>query len=108
MDWGIHYKNRQIETSESSNALANTQGGPHEVPRTISPLDDRFGAHNYHPLPVVIAEARGCKVWDPEGRMYFDFLSAYSAVNQGHLHPRIVAAVKDQLDRSHAYIAGVP
>lgn len=62
-------------------------------------LDDTFGAHNYHPLPVVIAQARGCKVKDPEGKTYFDFLSAYSAVNQGHLHPHIVAAVKDQLDR---------
>lgn len=62
-------------------------------------LDDSFGAHNYHPLPVVIAEARGCKVRDPEGRSYFDFLSAYSAVNQGHLHPRIVNAAKEQLDR---------
>ncbi|MFZ3111090.1 MAG: ornithine--oxo-acid transaminase [Rectinemataceae bacterium] len=62
-------------------------------------LDDSFGAHNYHPLPVVIAEARGCKVKDPEGRTYFDFLSAYSAVNQGHLHPRIIGAVKAQLER---------
>ena len=62
-------------------------------------LDERFGAHNYHPLPVVIAEAKGCKVRDPEGRTYFDFLSAYSAVNQGHLHPRIVAAVKSQLEK---------
>lgn len=62
-------------------------------------LDDTFGAHNYHPLPVVIAEAKGCKVKDPEGKTYFDFLSAYSAVNQGHLHPRIVSAVKDQLER---------
>lgn len=62
-------------------------------------LDEMFGAHNYHPLPVVIAEAQGCKVKDPEGRTYFDFLSAYSAVNQGHLHPRIIAAAKDQLDK---------
>lgn len=62
-------------------------------------LDDTFGAHNYHPLPVVIAEAKGCKVKDPEGKSYYDFLSAYSAVNQGHLHPRIVDAVKDQLER---------
>jgi len=62
-------------------------------------LDATFGAHNYHPLPVVIAEAKGCKVKDPEGRIYFDFLSAYSAVNQGHLHPRIIDAVKDQLEK---------
>ncbi|HWR11380.1 MAG TPA: ornithine--oxo-acid transaminase [Rectinemataceae bacterium] len=62
-------------------------------------LDATFGAHNYHPLPVVIAEAKGCKVKDPEGKVYFDFLSAYSAVNQGHLHPRIIEAVKDQLEK---------
>jgi len=62
-------------------------------------LDERFGARNYHPLPVVISQARGCKVEDPEGREYFDFLSAYSAVNQGHLHPHIVQAVEEQLGR---------
>lgn len=62
-------------------------------------LDNRYGAHNYHPIPVVISKARGCKVWDPEGREYYDFLSAYSAVNQGHLHPHIVAAAKAQLER---------
>jgi len=62
-------------------------------------LDERYGAHNYHPLPVVISWAEGCKVRDPEGKSYFDFLSAYSAVNQGHRHPRIVAAARDQLDR---------
>ncbi|MFZ2636751.1 MAG: ornithine--oxo-acid transaminase [Rectinemataceae bacterium] len=62
-------------------------------------LDERYGAHNYHPLPVVISEAKGCKVVDPEGKTYFDFLSAYSAVNQGHLHPHIVRAAKEQLDK---------
>ena len=62
-------------------------------------LDERYGAHNYHPLPIVIAKASGCIVTDPEGRNYLDFLSAYSALNQGHLHPRIVAAAKEQLDR---------
>lgn len=51
-------------------------------------LESQYGAHNYHPLPVVIAEAKGVKVKDPEGKEYFDFLSAYSAVNQGHLHPK--------------------
>jgi len=62
-------------------------------------MDEQYGAHNYHPLPVVIAKASGCVVTDPEGRRYLDFLSAYSALNQGHLHPRIVAAAKAQLDR---------
>jgi len=61
-------------------------------------LDEKYGAHNYHPLPVVIAWAEGCKVRDPEGKTYFDFLSAYSAVNQGHRHPKIIAAARAQLD----------
>ncbi|MDP3177708.1 MAG: aminotransferase class III-fold pyridoxal phosphate-dependent enzyme, partial [Spirochaetaceae bacterium] len=61
-------------------------------------LDEKYGANNYHPLPVVIATAEGCRVTDPEGKTYYDFLSAYSAVNQGHRHPKIVKAVRDQLD----------
>ncbi|HOT59585.1 MAG TPA: aminotransferase class III-fold pyridoxal phosphate-dependent enzyme [Spirochaetales bacterium] len=62
-------------------------------------LDETYGAHNYHPLPVVISRAEGVKVWDPEGREYFDFLSAYSAVNQGHRHPKIIKAVMDQCQK---------
>jgi ornithine--oxo-acid transaminase len=62
-------------------------------------LTEKVGAHNYHPLPVVIARAEGVWVEDPEGRRYMDFLSAYSAVNQGHRHPRIIQALKDQADR---------
>ena len=62
-------------------------------------MDETYGAHNYHPLPVVLSKAKGVKVIDPEGKEYFDFLSAYSAVNQGHLHPKIVKAVREQLDR---------
>jgi ornithine--oxo-acid transaminase len=59
-------------------------------------LDEKYGAHNYHPLPVVISWALGTKVKDPDGKEYFDFLSAYSAVNQGHRHPRIIKALVDQ------------
>ena len=62
-------------------------------------LESIHGAHNYHPIPVVIAKAEGPWVWDVEGKKYLDCLSAYSAVNQGHLHPKIVKALKDQLDR---------
>ncbi len=62
-------------------------------------LEEEFGAHNYHPLDVVINRARGVWVWDVAGRKYLDFLAAYSAVNQGHCHPRIVAALKEQADR---------
>jgi ornithine--oxo-acid transaminase len=59
-------------------------------------LEDQYGAHNYHPLPVVLSEGRGCYVWDVEGKQYFDFLSAYSAVNQGHCHPRIIDVMVKQ------------
>ena len=61
-------------------------------------LDATFGAHNYHPIPVVIAKAKGVYVWDPEGKKYIDMLSCYSALNQGHRHPKIIAAAKKQLD----------
>ncbi len=61
--------------------------------------EDKFGAHNYHPLPVVLDKGQGVFVWDVEGRKYFDFLSAYSAVNQGHCHPKIVSAMKDQAEK---------
>ena len=56
-------------------------------------LEDQFGAHNYHPLPVVLSRGEGVHVWDVEGKQYYDFLSAYSAVNQGHCHPKIVGAM---------------
>jgi len=58
--------------------------------------EERYGAHNYHPLPVVLEKGKGIYVWDVEGKRYFDFLSAYSAVNQGHCHPAIVKALADQ------------
>ena len=59
-------------------------------------MESRYGAHNYHPLPVVLAKGSGAKVWDVEGKEYYDFLSAYSAVNQGHCHPKIVEAMCEQ------------
>ena len=62
----------------------------------IIDLEYKFGAHNYHPLPVVLNEGKGVFVWDVEGRKYYDFLSAYSAVNQGHCHPEIIKALIDQ------------
>ena len=58
--------------------------------------EDKFGAHNYHPLPVVLEKGEGVFVWDVEGKKYFDFLSAYSAVNQGHCHPKIINALIEQ------------
>ncbi len=65
----------------------------------IIKMTETFGAHNYHPLPIVIARAERIWVYDPAGRKYLDMLSAYSAVNQGHRHPRIIQALKDQADR---------
>lgn len=59
-------------------------------------LEDKYGAHNYHPLPVVLSKGEGVYVWDVEGKRYYDFLSAYSAVNQGHCHPKIVGAMVNQ------------
>ena len=61
-------------------------------------IEEKFGAHNYHPLPVVLERGKGVFVWDVEGKRYYDFLSAYSAVNQGHCHPQIINALKNQAD----------
>ncbi|TFH34121.1 MAG: ornithine--oxo-acid transaminase [Bacteroidia bacterium] len=61
--------------------------------------EDKYGAHNYHPLPVVLERGEGPFVWDVEGKRYYDFLSAYSAVNQGHCHPKIIAALTDQASK---------
>ena len=59
-------------------------------------LENEYGAHNYHPLPVVLERGEGVFVWDVEGKKYYDFLSAYSAVNQGHCHPKIINALYEQ------------
>lgn len=66
------------------------------TPKDYMDRESKFGAHNYHPLPVVLEKGKGVKVWDVEGKEYYDFLSAYSAVNQGHCHPKIVKALTDQ------------
>ena len=62
-------------------------------------LENKYGAHNYHPLPVVLSKGEGVYVWDVEGKKYYDFLSAYSAVNQGHCHPTIIKALNDQANK---------
>ena len=62
-------------------------------------LQEKYGAHNYHPLPVVVSKAKGVWVWDVEGKKYIDMLSSYSAINQGHMHPRIVKAAVDQMKK---------
>jgi ornithine--oxo-acid transaminase len=65
----------------------------------IIALENQYGAHNYHPLPVVLSKGEGVYVWDVDGKKYFDFLSAYSAVNQGHCHPRIIGALTEQAQK---------
>lgn len=62
-------------------------------------LENQYGAHNYHPLPVVLKEGKGVFIWDVEGKKYYDFLSAYSAVNQGHCHPKIIQALMEQAQK---------
>ena len=59
-------------------------------------LEEKYGAHNYHPLPVVLEKGEGVFLWDIDGKRYYDFLSGYSAVNQGHCHPRIIATLIEQ------------
>ncbi|KAI9009675.1 ornithine aminotransferase [Gaertneriomyces semiglobifer] len=71
----------------------------HHSSEEIISLENTYGAHNYHPLPVVFSRGQGAHVWDPEGRQYLDFLSAYSAVNQGHCHPKIIKALCDQAQK---------
>ena len=67
--------------------------------KNIIDLELKYGAHNYHPLPVVLEKGDGVFVWDVEGKKYYDFLSAYSAVNQGHCHPNIIAALNKQASK---------
>ena len=74
---------------------------PATTPRAqqLMALEDQYGAHNYHPLPVVLTRGAGVFLWDVDGKQYYDFLSAYSAVNQGHCHPRIIGALTEQAQR---------
>ena len=67
--------------------------------KKIIDLELKYGAHNYHPLPVVLNKGAGVFVWDVEGEKYYDCLSAYSAVNQGHCHPKIISALSEQADK---------
>lgn len=71
----------------------------HDSAKNAISLEDQYGAHNYHPLPVVLSEGKGALVWDVNGKQYYDFLSSYSAVNQGHCHPCIIKALTDQAQK---------
>jgi ornithine--oxo-acid transaminase len=98
-----HVTSSSSSSSSSSSAAASNDSFPYSVRKVSSQeameLENRYGAHNYHPLDVVISKASGCHVWDAEGVPYYDFLSAYSAVNQGHCHPKIVNVLKEQADK---------
>lgn len=87
-----------------ADGVASSNGGgisKYHAASTKSAIDaeNEYAAHNYHPLPVVFSRGEGVHVWDPEGRQYLDFLSAYSAVNQGHCHPELVKALTEQASR---------
>ncbi len=71
----------------------------HSRSQELMALEDQYGAHNYHPLPVVLSRGEGVHLWDVDGKHYYDFLSAYSAVNQGHCHPRIIGALTEQAQK---------
>ena len=86
---GVGAARRALSLKAASQPLSS------EAQRLIA-LEESHGAHNYHPLPVVLERGKGVHVWDVDGKRYLDFLSAYSAVNQGHAHPKILAALSGQ------------
>eukprot|EP00698_Gefionella_okellyi_P025090 TRINITY_DN9073_c0_g1_i1.p1 TRINITY_DN9073_c0_g1~~TRINITY_DN9073_c0_g1_i1.p1 ORF type:complete len:441 (-),score=85.71 TRINITY_DN9073_c0_g1_i1:71-1393(-) len=94
----LHLLRRNFASAANRMAAPNADAVstlPRSAGRMIE-LENQYGAHNYHPIPVVLSRGQGVRVWDTEGKSYFDFLSAYSAVNQGHCHPKIVDALVKQ------------
>ena len=91
----------QKPSKPNAQASSSSSASRYHASSTKQAMEDEsaYAAHNYHPLPVVFARARGSTAWDPEGRQYLDFLSAYSAVNQGHCHPELVKALTAQAQR---------
>lgn len=90
---------RAATASTAPDADGHVCAAPSARQQAFIEREDAFGAHNYAPLPVVIARGQGPFLWDVDGGRYFDFLSGYSAVSQGHAHPKIVGALKRQADR---------
>ena len=88
-------------TAPAFNPVGTPDPSRYHAPSTKDAIhaEHTYAAHNYHPLPIVFARASGAKVWDPEGKEYLDFLSAYSAVNQGHCHPELIKALTEQASR---------
>mmetsp|Transcript_15927 Transcript_15927/g.41184 ORF Transcript_15927/g.41184 Transcript_15927/m.41184 type:complete len:439 (+) Transcript_15927:47-1363(+) len=87
---------RGLRTAAAARGGAAPAGSLTPAETELMDLEDKNGAHNYHPIPAVLSKGKGTKVWDVNGKEYFDFLSAYSAVNQGHCHPKIIGALVDQ------------
>ncbi|KAI9465115.1 ornithine-oxo-acid aminotransferase [Russula earlei] len=94
-----HANGKNTSTAPAAEARAHSTATVDLSSADVIRLEHEYGAHNYHPVPVVFDRALGAKVWDPEGNEYIDMLSAYSAVNQGHCHPRIVATLVEQAQR---------
>lgn len=88
--------NFELKFTQQKTTIMNTTTENKLSSTAAIELENKYGAHNYHPLPVVLAKGNGVFVWDVEGKKYFDFLSAYSAVNQGHCHPKIINALAEQ------------
>lgn len=88
----------QAQIANHSNQKAMDTNGTRRTisSQAIFERERKYGSHTYHPLPVALCRGKGVYVWDVEGKRYFDFLSAYSAVNQGHCHPKIIKALTDQ------------
>lgn len=91
---GNNLKQTSVKTISTTKSLQINKIG--EKSENIFKREDKFGAHNYHPLPVAIERGNGIFMWDVEGNRYFDYLSGYSAMNQGHCHPKIIKALNDQ------------
>jgi len=95
-----HQTTHQVVKQRNGNGVHTTSTTDGQLTSTVLiNMENEYGAHNYHPLPVVFDSAQGAKVWDPEGKEYIDMLSAYSAVNQGHCHPKIVATLVEQAQK---------
>lgn len=94
---GYNLVKRRITTLRGASSISSrTDASSMSATMRYIALEDKYGAHNYHPLPVVLSRGSGVKLYDVEGHEYYDFLSAYSAVNQGHCHPKIVNALIQQ------------
>ncbi|XP_031407234.1 LOW QUALITY PROTEIN: ornithine aminotransferase, mitochondrial [Punica granatum] len=98
--WGARRSFGAIpERSIPSSASSSSSSSSSSPSQQIISLEYEYSAHNYHPIPIVFSQAKGSSVWDPEGNKYLDFLAAYSAVNQGHCHPKIVKALQEQSEK---------